>query len=118
MSKRKQGINKGDLVVCEINFPNDWTNASKHRPVVVLGEIPRNHKGPVAVVPLSCSSMEFDNILIEANDSNGLHRDSSAVTSQCMVVDSSMLDGKTMGNVGDTLLSCLIDALGMSGTTF
>lgn len=108
------GLESGNVVKCSVVFPQDFTRKRKIRPVVILGDAQACGSGLVPVCPLSCTSIEVDNIEVRANRANGLDKDCSAVTSQAMVVNASSLGGTVIGRVDDSILHQIMESIGMS----
>ena len=105
-------IKPGDIILTPFGFDDDPTNTVKYRPVVVLDEVDINSSGTIDIVPLSASGWGDDLISIEANDDNGLPRDSSAVPSALMSLDASdVIIRPPKGNVGDDVLNELFEAV-------
>ena len=108
------GFEAGDIAKCSVVFPQDFTRQRKIRPVVILGDAQVFDTGLVPVCPLSCTSIEVDNIEVRANGNNGLDKDCSAVTSQVMVVNASSLGETVIGRVDDAILHQIMESIGMS----
>ena len=105
-------IKPGDIILAPFVFDDDPTRTAKYRPVVVLDEVDINSSGTIDIVPLTASAWGGDLISIEADDDNGLPRDSSAVPSALMSLDASdIIIRPPRGNVGDDVLNKLFEAV-------